>query len=160
MTPRPFLLTKFLHSKLRIETLAVELRPLGQIDTSLDRQSMELLSVELNLRLSQVTDSLMNSLQVQITRAINSAINDKLVPEIQNIMGTLSSGQRDTESGSSPNNQDKTEGTNGFISKITKKDSRSACNSRDTDDRSPYTRKRQEKCGQNEFKLSSQFLTE
>ena len=49
-----------------------------------------------------------------------------------------SSGQRDTESGSSPNNQDNTEGTNGFISKITKKDSRSACNLRDTDDRSPY----------------------
>ena len=53
-------------------------------------------------------------------------------------MGTLSSGQRDTESASSPNNQDNTEGTNGFISKITKKDSRSACNLRDTDDRSPY----------------------
>ena len=103
-------------------------------------ESMELLSEELNLRLSQVTDSLMNFLQVQITRAINSAINDKMVPEIQYIMGTLSSGQRDTESGSSPNNQDNTEGTNGFISKITKKDSRSACNLRDTDDRSPYTK--------------------
>ena len=99
---------------------------------------MELLSEELNLRLSQMTDSLMNFLQVQITRAINSAINDKMVPEIQNIMGTLSLGQRDTESGSSPNNQDNTEGTNGFISKITKKDSRSACNLRDTDDRSPH----------------------
>ena len=32
VTPTPFLLTKFLHSKLRIETMAVELRPLGQID--------------------------------------------------------------------------------------------------------------------------------
>ena len=101
-------------------------------------ESMELLSEELNLKLSQVTDSLMNFLQVQITRAINSAINDKMVPEIQKIMGTLSSGQRDTESGSSPNNQDNTEGTNGFISKITKKDSRPACNLRDTDDRSSY----------------------
>ena len=84
-------------------------------------ESMELLSEEMNLRLSQVTDSLMNFLHVQITRAINSAINDEIVPEIQNIMGTLSSGQRDTESGSSSNNQDNTEGNNGFISKITKK---------------------------------------
>ena len=82
---------------------------------------MELLSEELNLRLSQVTDSLMNFLQVQITRAINSAINDKMVPEIQNIMGTLSSRQRDTESGSSPNNQDNTEGTNGLYLKLQKR---------------------------------------
>ena len=65
-------------------------------------QSMEILSEELNLRLSQVTDSIMNILQVQITRAINSAINDEVIPEIQKAMGTLSSGQRDTESGSLP----------------------------------------------------------
>ena len=31
--PRLFLLTKFRHSKFRIETLAVELRPPGQMDT-------------------------------------------------------------------------------------------------------------------------------
>ena len=127
----------------KIPSQQIENRNIGcRIETTRsDRhlESMELLSEELNLRLSQVTDSLMNFLQVQITRAINSAINDKMVPEIQNIMGTLSSGQKDTESGSSPNNQDNTEGTNGFISKITKKDSRSACNLRDTDDRSPYT---------------------
>ena len=126
----------------KIPSQQIENRNIGcRIETTRsDRhlESMELLSEELNLRLSQVTDSLMNFLQVQITRAINSAINDKMVPEIQNIMGTLSSGQKDTESGSSPNNQDNTEGTNGFISKITKKDSRSACNLRDTDDRSPY----------------------
>ena len=101
-------------------------------------ESMEMLSEELSLRLSQVADPLMNILQVQITKAINSAINNSVIPEIQNAMGTLSSGQRDTESGSSQNNQDNTEGTKWFISKITKKESRSACNSRDTDDRSPY----------------------
>ena len=54
-------------------------------------------------------------------------------------MGTLSSGQRDTESGSSQNNQEDREGSNGLKTKFTKKDSRSACNLRDTDDRSPYT---------------------
>ena len=126
----------------KIPSQQIENRNIGcRIETTRSNrhlESMELLSEELNLRLSQVTDSLMNFLQVQITRAINSAINDKMVPEIQNIMGTLSSGRRDTDAGSSPNNQDNTEGTNGFISKITKKDSRSACNLRDTDDRSPY----------------------
>ena len=47
-------------------------------------ESMELLSEKLNLRLSQVTDSLMNILQLQITRTINSAINDRVIPELQN----------------------------------------------------------------------------
>ena len=36
-------------------------------------------------------------------------------------MGTLSSGQRDTESGSSQNNQEDREGSNGLKTKITKK---------------------------------------
>ena len=60
---------------------------------------MEKLSGELNLMLSQVKDSLMIILQVQISRAINSAINDRVIPEIQKAMGRLSSGERDTESG-------------------------------------------------------------
>ena len=73
---------------------------------------MEMLSAELNIRLSQVKGSLMNILQVQISRAINSAINDRVIPEIQNAMVTLFSEQRDTESCSSPNNQEDREGSN------------------------------------------------
>ena len=99
---------------------------------------MEMLSEELNLRLFQVADSLMNILQVQITEVINSAINNKVIPAIQNAMGTLSSGQKDTESGSSQNNQEDREGSNGPKTKIIKKDSRSACNLRDTEGRSLY----------------------
>ena len=99
---------------------------------------MEMLSEELNLRLSQVADSLMNILQVQITKAINSAINNKVIPAIQNAMGTLSPGQKDTESGSSQNNQEDREGSNGLKTKIIKKDSRSACKLRDTEGRSLY----------------------
>ena len=49
-----------------------------------------------------------------------------------------SSGNRDTEASSSPNNQEIIEGNNGFKSKITKKDSRSACDQRATRDSSPY----------------------
>ena len=73
-----------------------------------------MLSEELNLGLSQETDSLMNILQVQITRTINSAINDRVISVLQNAMVTLSSGQRDTESGSSPNNQEDREGSIGL----------------------------------------------
>ena len=97
-----------------------------------------MLSEELNLGLSQETDSLMNILQVQITRTINSAINDRVISVLQNAMVTLSSGQRDTESGSSPNNQEDREGSIGLQIKNTKKDSRSACDLRDTEGLSPY----------------------
>ena len=76
--------------------------------------------------------------QVQISGAISSAISGRVIPEIQNAMGTLSSGQRDTESGSSPKNQEDREGSYGFKTKISKKDSRSAFDLRDTKDLSPY----------------------
>ena len=82
---------------------------------------MELSSGELNLLLSPVKDSLMNILQVLMNRAISSAINGRVIPEIQNAIGTLSSGERDTESGSSPNNQEDRQGSDGFKTKITKK---------------------------------------
>ena len=54
-------------------------------------------------------------------------------------MSTISSGQGDTESNASKNNQDDREMTSGLKMKITKKDSRSAFELRDTEDRSPYT---------------------
>ena len=71
-------------------------------------------------------DSLMSMMQSQINRAIHSAISDRVIPEIQNIMGSLSSGQRDTESGTSVDNQNSSEDTVGLKTEITKKDSRSA----------------------------------
>ena len=69
---------------------------------------------------------------------ISSAINGRVIPDIQNAMGTLSSGQRETESGSSPNIQEEREGSNAFKTKITKKDSRSAFDVRNRDDLSRY----------------------
>ena len=82
----------------------------------------------------------MNIQQVLIKRAISSAINGRVIPEIQNAIGTLSSGERDTQSGSSPNNQEDRQGSDGFKTEITKKDSRSAFHLRDRDDLSPYNR--------------------
>ena len=75
----------------------------------------------------------------QINRTIGSAISDRVTPEIQIIMGSLSSGRRDTESGRSVNNQDSCEKTNGLKTKLTKNDSRSAFDLRDTGDTNPYS---------------------
>ena len=83
-------------------------------------------------------DSFMFVLHSQINRAISSAINDIVIPEIQNIMGSLSSGHRYTESGMSGNGQEMGEQTNRLKTKITKKDSRSAFHLKDTGEFSPY----------------------
>ena len=77
-------------------------------------------------------DSLMNIIHFQINRIISSVISDRVSPELHNIMGSLSTGQRDSESGTSVNNQDTSEKTNGLNTKITKKGSRSAFDLRDT----------------------------
>ena len=74
-------------------------------------ESMENFSNEMIVRLFQEIDSLMSS---QINRAVSSAIHDRVTLEMQNIMRTLSSGQRDTESGASVNNQDSSEEANGL----------------------------------------------
>ena len=55
-------------------------------------------------------------------------------------MGSMNFGQRDTESGTSTNNQDISEKkTNGVNTKLTEKISRSAFDLRDTGNISPYT---------------------
>ena len=61
----------------------------------------------MNMRLSQEMDSLINMMH----RAMRSAFSDRVILEIQKIIGTLSLGQRDTESGTSTNNQDHSEKT-------------------------------------------------
>ena len=78
--------------------------------------------------------SMMNS---QINGAISSTINGRVIPEIQTIMGSLSSGHGDTESGKSGNDQEGT--TNKWAeNENNKKDSGSAFDLRDTGDQSPY----------------------
>ena len=72
---------------------------------------METFTNEINLRLSQEMDSMMSMMHSQINRAINSAIAERVIPEIQNMLSSLSSGNRNTESGSSLNNQENNEGT-------------------------------------------------
>ena len=86
-------------------------------------------------------DSKMSMMHSQISRAIGAAIAEKVLPEIQNIVSSMSSsGNQDTEASLSPNSQENTERNNGFKSKITKKDSRPACDLRNNRDLSPYNR--------------------
>ena len=66
--------------------------------------SMQTFSNEINLRLSQEMDAMMSMMHSQINRAINSAISERVIPERQNIVSSISSGNRDTESSLSSNN--------------------------------------------------------
>ena len=66
---------------------------------------------------------MISMLHSQINRAISAAKAERIIPEIQNIVSSMSSsGNQDTEASLSPNSQENTERNNGFKSKITKKD--------------------------------------
>ena len=104
------------------------------------KETMETFTSEFNMRLSQEMDSMMSMMYSQINRSISTAIAERVISEIQNIVSPMSSSRnRDTEASLSPDSQENTERNNGFKSKITKKDSRSACNPRNNRDRRPYT---------------------
>ena len=99
-----------------------ENEPLRQNEVS---QSLETFTNEFNLRLSQETDSMMSMVHNQINRAISTAISERVIPEIQNIVSSMSfSGNKDTEASTSPSSQENRENPSGLKSKITKKDSR------------------------------------
>ena len=86
------------------------------------RDYMETFSNEFNLRLFQAIDSMTAMMHAQINRAISSAISDRVIPEIKNIMSSMfSSGNRDTEASSSPNSQENRENAHGLNTKITKR---------------------------------------
>ena len=62
------------------------------------RQSFEIFSNEFSFRLSHEMDSMMSMMHSQINRAISTAIAGRVIPEIQNIVSSMSSsGIRDTE---------------------------------------------------------------
>ena len=102
-------------------------------------ESMKIFSNEIILRLSQEMVAMMSMMHSQINRSISSTISERVIPESQNIMNSMSSMNRDTESGSSSNIQEKSNETTVFLSKIAKKDCRSAYDLRDTENLSPLT---------------------
>ena len=105
------------------------------------RQSFETFTNEFNLRLSQEMDSMMSMVHNQINRAISTAISERVMPEIQNIVSSMSSsGNRDTEASMSPNSQEDRENSSGLKTKILKKDSRSVGDLRDITGRGPFNK--------------------
>ena len=50
------------------------------------------------MKLSQDMDAMMSMMHSQINRAISSTISERVFPDVQNIMRSMSSGNRDTES--------------------------------------------------------------
>ena len=86
------------------------------------QETMEILTSEFNMRLSQEMDSMKSMMHTQINRAITSARAERVIPQIQNIVSAMSSsGNRATESGLSPDSQEVREDTKGFKSNITYK---------------------------------------
>ena len=103
------------------------------------RHSFETFTNEFNLRLSQEMDSMMSVVHNQINRAISTAISERVIPEIQNIVSSMSSsGNRDTEASLSPSSQENRENSSGLKTKILKKDSRSVGDLRNTTGRGFY----------------------
>ena len=103
------------------------------------RESFENFPNEFNLRLSQEMDSMVAMMHSQINRAISTAISERIYPEIQNNVSSMSSlGSRDAEASTSPNSQENKENSSGMKTKTAKKNSRSACDLRDTTGRGLY----------------------
>ena len=90
----------------------------GSLSQNEARQSFENFTSEFNLRLSQEMDSMMSMVHSQINRAINTAISERVIPENQNIVSSMSSsGNRDTEASMSPSSQENKENLSRLRSK-------------------------------------------
>ena len=99
-------------------------------------ESINTLSGEMNARMSREMESMMDFMQTQIIRAINSAISERIIPEIQNMMGSSTLVQQGVGPSSSLNGDEI--GNMWKNTKLTKEDSRSACDLRDHTDPVPY----------------------
>ena len=77
-----------MHQRTDYRDFTYENDPSRQNDV---RQSFEAFSSEFILRLSQEMDSMMSMVHNQIHRAISTAISERVFPEIQNIVSSMSS---------------------------------------------------------------------
>ena len=97
-------------------------------------ESINKLSDEMNARFSRKMDSMMDLIQSQINRGISSAINDRVIPEIQSIMGNLPLSRNGLEPCTSLNEEGIGNAWKNKNTNFPKKDSRSACDlTEDTD---------------------------
>ena len=80
----------------------------------------------------------MNMMHTQITRTIHAGISDSVIPEMHNIVENLFFGQKDTEAGTSFDDQCHGDKLIGLNAKLAKNDSRSAIDLKEPTDLSPY----------------------
>ena len=92
----------------------------------------------MNARMSHEMEAMMDLIQSQITRAISSAISERIIPEIQNMVEHLPLGQHGVEPGTTLNEEGVRSAWENTNTRLTKKDSRSACDLREHSDVSPY----------------------
>ena len=90
------------------------------------------------VRMSREMEAMMDLMQSQISRPISSAISERIIPEIQNMVENLPLSQHGVEPGTSTNEDGIGNVWKNEITKFTKKDSRSACDLRDHTDNTPY----------------------
>ena len=101
-------------------------------------ESINLLSVEMNARMSREMEAMMDLMQSQISRAFSSAISERIIPEIQNMVENLPLSQHGVEPSTSTNEDGIGNVWKSANTKFTKKDSRSACDLRDHTENVPY----------------------
>ena len=101
-------------------------------------ESINTLSGEMNARMSREMETMMDFMQNQISRAINCAISEIIIPEIQNMVGNLPLNQHGVGPSTSFDENRTGNMWKNTNEKITKKDSRSACDLRDHTDFTPY----------------------
>ena len=87
-------------------------------------ESINILSDEMNAMFFREKDSMMDLLQSHINRAISSAMNDRVVPEIQNIIGNLPLNRNGPEPSTSLNEAGISNAWKNKNTKFAKKDSR------------------------------------
>ena len=92
----------------------------------------------MNARMSREMEAMIDLMQSQINRAISSAISEIIIPEIQNMVKNLPLGQHGVEPCTSTNEEGIRSAWENTNTRLTKKDSRSACDLRDHTDVSPY----------------------
>ena len=101
-------------------------------------ETIKSLSGEMNARMSREMEAMMDLMQSQISRAISSAISERIIPEIQNMVENLPLSQHGVEPCTSADEDGIGNVWKNANAKLTKKDSRSACDLRDHTDVSPY----------------------
>ena len=102
-------------------------------------ESINMLSGEMNAKMSREMETMLDLMHSQISRAISSAISERIIPEIQNMVKNLPLRQRSVEPCTSTNEDGIRNVWKNANTKLAKKDSRSACDLRDHTDNVPYT---------------------